>query len=74
MGLTPQSVHVFGGYKVQGKTADAAAQLIADAKTLEQAGAALLLLECVPSTVAAQETPTLDAMIKLTHAKIKPAN
>ncbi|MBK6756270.1 MAG: 3-methyl-2-oxobutanoate hydroxymethyltransferase [Moraxellaceae bacterium] len=54
MGLTPQSVNVFGGYKVQGKTPDAAAQLIADAKVLEQAGAALLLLECVPSSVAAQ--------------------
>lgn len=54
MGLTPQSVNVFGGYKVQGKTPDAAAQLIADAKVLEQAGAALLLLECVPSRVAAQ--------------------
>jgi 3-methyl-2-oxobutanoate hydroxymethyltransferase len=40
MGLTPQSVNVFGGYKVQGKTPDAAAQLIADAKVLEQAGAA----------------------------------
>lgn len=54
MGLTPQSVNVFGGYKVQGKTPDAAAQLVQDAKILEQAGAALLLLECVPSTVAAQ--------------------
>ena len=54
MGLTPQSVNVFGGYKVQGKTPDAAAQLVQDAKILEQAGAALLLLECVPSAVAAQ--------------------
>lgn len=52
MGLTPQSVNVFGGYKVQGRTAEAAAQMVADARALEQAGAALLLLECVPTPVA----------------------
>ncbi|HMY27433.1 MAG TPA: 3-methyl-2-oxobutanoate hydroxymethyltransferase, partial [Agitococcus sp.] len=59
MGLTPQSVHVFGGYKVQGKTADAAAKLIEEAKMVEQAGAALILLECVPSSVAAQVTASV---------------
>lgn len=59
MGLTPQSVHVFGGYKVQGKTADAAAKLIEEAKIVEQAGAALILLECVPSSVAAQVTASV---------------
>lgn len=56
LGLTPQSVHVFGGYKVQGRDAEAAERLKADAQALEQAGAAMLLLECVPSTLAAEVT------------------
>ncbi|HEX5359547.1 MAG TPA: 3-methyl-2-oxobutanoate hydroxymethyltransferase [Fluviicoccus sp.] len=56
MGLTPQSVNVFGGYKVQGRSAEAAAKMVADARQLEQAGAALLLLECVPTPVAKQVT------------------
>ena len=56
LGLTPQSVNVFGGYKVQGRDTTAAAQLKADALALEQAGAAMLLLECVPSTLAAEIT------------------
>lgn len=49
LGLTPQSVHVFGGYKVQGKTREAADQLIADCQAVVAAGAAVLLLECVPA-------------------------
>ena len=49
LGLTPQSVHVFGGYKVQGKTRAAADQLIEDCRAVVAAGAALLLLECVPA-------------------------
>lgn len=48
MGLTPQSVNVFGGYKVQGRGA-AAEQMLAEAMRLEQAGVAMLLLECVPT-------------------------
>lgn len=56
LGLTPQSVNVFGGYKVQGRDAEAAARLKADALALEQAGAAMLLLECVPSALAAEVT------------------
>lgn len=56
LGLTPQSVNVFGGYKVQGRDAEAAERLKADALALEQAGAAMLLLECVPSTLAAEVT------------------
>lgn len=52
LGLTPQSVGVLGGYKVQGKTAEAAQQLLADAKAMEQAGAFMLVLECVPHQVA----------------------
>ncbi len=49
LGLTPQSVHVFGGYKLQAKTRQAADQLIADCRAVVDAGAALLLLECVPA-------------------------
>ncbi len=54
LGLTPQSVNVFGGYKVQGRSEAQARQLLADAMALEQAGAAMLLLECVPSALAAE--------------------
>ncbi|OTG86629.1 3-methyl-2-oxobutanoate hydroxymethyltransferase [Acinetobacter sp. ANC 4558] len=49
LGLTPQSVHVLGGYKLQAKTREAADQLIADCQAVVNAGAALLLLECVPA-------------------------
>ena len=58
LGLTPQSVNVFGGYRVQGREAAAAARLKEDALALEQAGAAMLLLECVPSPLAAEVTAT----------------
>lgn len=52
LGLTPQSVNVFGGYKVQAKTRSAADQLLADCEAVVNAGAAMLLLECVPAQVA----------------------
>lgn len=52
LGLTPQSVNKLGGYKVQGRSEDSASTLLEDAKALEQAGAAMILLECVPSPVA----------------------
>ena len=51
LGLTPQSVHVFGGFKVQGREQDKATKLIEEAVALEQAGAQLLVLECVPSSL-----------------------
>ncbi|WP_176503563.1 3-methyl-2-oxobutanoate hydroxymethyltransferase [Cobetia sp. 5-11-6-3] len=54
MGLTPQHVHAFGGYKVQGREEARATQMIADARTLEAAGAAIILLECVPAELAAR--------------------
>jgi 3-methyl-2-oxobutanoate hydroxymethyltransferase len=54
LGLTPQSVNVFGGFKVQGRDEARAQQLRDDAKALEAAGAAMLLLECVPSPLAAE--------------------
>jgi 3-methyl-2-oxobutanoate hydroxymethyltransferase len=59
LGLTPQSVNKFGGYKVQGKTQDTADKLFADAKAVEAAGADLLVLECVPSALAARITAEL---------------
>lgn len=54
LGLTPQLVNVFGGFRVQGRGEAQARQLRADAMALEQAGAAMLLLECVPSELAAE--------------------
>lgn len=54
LGLTPQSVHALGGYKVQGKSAAAAQQLLDDARALEEAGAFSLVLECVPAALAAR--------------------
>ncbi|MCC6196609.1 MAG: 3-methyl-2-oxobutanoate hydroxymethyltransferase [Burkholderiales bacterium] len=51
IGLLPQSVNVLGGYRVQGKTRDAAARLRADASALASAGASMLVVECVPASV-----------------------
>lgn len=52
LGLTPQSINAFGGYKVQGKTEAAARKLIEDAKAVEAAGAFAVVLECVPAKLA----------------------
>jgi 3-methyl-2-oxobutanoate hydroxymethyltransferase len=52
LGLTPQSVHRLGGYKVQGRSDAAAEQLMSDARAVADAGAAMLVLECVPSALA----------------------
>ncbi len=52
LGLTPQSVHKLGGYRMQGKTEDAAARLRAEAKAVVDAGAELLVLESVPAALA----------------------
>lgn len=52
LGLTPQAVNILGGYKVQGRQEAQARQMRVDAMALEQAGAAMLLLECVPSALA----------------------
>ncbi|MBB3257905.1 3-methyl-2-oxobutanoate hydroxymethyltransferase [Paraburkholderia bannensis] len=59
IGLTPQSVHAFGGFKVQGKTDAGAAQLVRDALALEAAGAQLVVIEAVPSALGAQVTKQL---------------
>ncbi|WNF47850.1 3-methyl-2-oxobutanoate hydroxymethyltransferase [Pseudomonas sp. SG20056] len=59
LGLTPQAVNILGGYKVQGRQEAQARQMRADAMALEQAGAAMLLLECVPSELAAEISQTV---------------
>jgi 3-methyl-2-oxobutanoate hydroxymethyltransferase len=59
LGLTPQSVHQLGGYKVQGKGDAAAKRMIEDARILEEAGAFALVLECVPVQLAREITESL---------------
>ncbi|MES3024595.1 MAG: 3-methyl-2-oxobutanoate hydroxymethyltransferase [Pseudomonadota bacterium] len=59
LGLTPQSVHQLGGYKVQGKTIESADQLKADAKLLQAAGASMLVLEAIPATLGKEVTELL---------------
>jgi len=59
LGLTPQSVHQLGGYRVQGKGETAAQQLLREAKQLEQAGAGMLVLEAIPAPLAADATQSL---------------
>ena len=56
LGLTPQSVSMLGGYKVQGRDEESAARMLEDARLLEEAGANILLLECVPSPLAQEIT------------------
>lgn len=58
-GLTPQTATALGGYKVQGKDRESAEQLVADAEAVEAAGAFAIVLECVPSTLAAEITERL---------------
>jgi len=59
LGLTPQSVNAFGGFKVQGKNGHDAQKLIEDAKAVEQAGAMMLVLECIPAKLAEAITKEL---------------
>lgn len=59
LGLTPQSVNAFGGFKVQGKSLEAARTLIEDAKRVEEAGAFSVVLECVPAALAKIITETI---------------
>lgn len=60
LGLTPQSVNAFGGFKVQGRDPENAKRILADALAIQQAGATLLVLECIPSDLATEITQTLD--------------
>lgn len=59
LGLTPQSVHQLGGYKVQGKSIESADQLRADALTLQAAGASMLVLEAIPAALGGEVTASL---------------
>ncbi len=54
IGMTPQSVHLFGGYKVQGRKRAQWAKILADAKALEKAGAFAIVLECIPAGLGRQ--------------------
>ena len=59
LGLTPQSVHALGGYRVQGRSDEEAERLLADARALDAAGAAMLVLELVPSALAERVTKSV---------------
>ncbi|OPY56703.1 MAG: 3-methyl-2-oxobutanoate hydroxymethyltransferase [Pelotomaculum sp. PtaU1.Bin035] len=63
LGLTPQSIHRLGGFKVQGKDETVAKKMIADAKALEEAGAFAIVLECVPVHLAKLITGSLSAAV-----------
>ena len=60
LGLLPQSVNKLGGYKVQGRDEESAQNMIVDARAMEDAGADVLVLECVPSTLAAEISSALE--------------
>lgn len=60
LGLTPQSVNQFGGFKVQGRTPKEAKSILADAVEIQDAGASLLVLECVPSSLAEDISNKMD--------------
>lgn len=63
LGLKPQFVHKLGGYKVQGKDPDAAERMLLEARDLEEAGADLLVLECVPATLAEEIVDAVDVPV-----------
>ncbi len=63
LGLTPQSVNKFGGYKVQGRGEEQGARLIEDSKALEASGADIILVECIPSALGQQLAETVSAPV-----------
>lgn len=63
LGLTPQSVNIFGGYKVQGRDQEQADRMVKDAIALQEAGAQIVLLECVPAGLAERITQILDVPV-----------
>ena len=63
LGLTPQTVYQLGGYKVQGREAEQAEKIINDAKVLVEAGASVILLECVPASLGKAVTEALDVPV-----------
>ena len=60
LGLTPQSVNAFGGFKVQGRTPKEAKSILANAVEIQDAGASLLVLECIPAALATDISAKLD--------------
>lgn len=81
IGLTPQSVNILGGFKLQGKDDEQAQRIFADALALEQAGADLVVFECIPSVLASKITEALTSMISIgigagsdTHAQVLVIN
>jgi len=63
LGLKPQSVHKTGGFRVQGRQNDAAERMVADAKSLQSAGADVILLECIPSALGERITRELEVPV-----------
>jgi 3-methyl-2-oxobutanoate hydroxymethyltransferase len=63
LGLRPQSVHKIGGFRVQGRNGDSGERMIADARSLQDAGADLVLVECVPSELSARITAALEVPV-----------
>ncbi|HCE3065405.1 TPA: 3-methyl-2-oxobutanoate hydroxymethyltransferase [Vibrio parahaemolyticus] len=63
LGLTPQSVNIFGGYKIQGRDQEKADRMVKDALALQEAGAQIVLLECVPAELAERITKVLDVPV-----------
>jgi 3-methyl-2-oxobutanoate hydroxymethyltransferase len=63
IGLRPQSVHKVGGFRVQGRETEAAARMLNEARDLQNAGADIVLLECVPSSLGAEITRSLDVPV-----------
>lgn len=63
IGLTPQSVHKIGGFRVQGRDTEAAGRMIDDARALQDAGADIVLLECIPSDLGRQITEAIEVPV-----------
>ena len=63
LGLTPQSVNIFGGFKVQGREQDKADRMVRDALALQEAGAQIILLECIPKELAARITEVCEVPV-----------
>ena len=69
IGLTPQSVHALGGYRVQGREEAAAMRLLADAHAVEEAGAFSVVLELVPASLAARVTTAAGTAVRTTSGR-----
>jgi 3-methyl-2-oxobutanoate hydroxymethyltransferase len=63
LGLKPQSVHKTGGFRVQGRNADAADRILQDARDLQEAGADIVLLECIPNALGKAVTEALEVPV-----------